>query len=296
MKRTKESVQTMTKDNPFIEDISKLSGEAMQMRFINIERVLDYRWERNPKAHDLGGIYRSIEKNGFRDFPAWDKNLINLGGVEGAFVYGNGRIEALHWAWRLKEIHEGRMKASDKVEEAQAKDYPPPKGILFDDDGVWYIPCMFGLDSDSQADAEAFGVDHNILTATGGDLGIKELMSMFDQSALADIMGDVLSNESEFITLDGHDFEGLQQYLAKPAFDSGNAQDGVGTDGESGGQTVTPPSAIRMVQLFFNEVTIKEFADNVAIAKTFFGLEDLTDVVLAAVALAAKEAKEDYVD
>ena len=113
-------------------------------------------------------LAESIQRHGFRDPPAFDPNL-NEG--RGGVVEGNGRAEVLR-----------SMRESGG---------PPPRGVALDKDGEWLVPVMFGLDSRSQAQAEAYGVDHNALTLGGSGLGFEDLIQLFDEESLQALLRDV---------------------------------------------------------------------------------------------------------
>jgi hypothetical protein len=95
---------------------------------------------RNPKAHSLPDIARSIGRFGVVDLPVVDERT-------GRLVAGHGRLEAL--------------------EAAKAAGEQPPDGIEARD-GAWLVPVVRGWSSRSDADAEAAGVALNHLTELGG--------------------------------------------------------------------------------------------------------------------------------
>lgn len=107
---------------------------VLSIRYIPLAQAKP--WDRNPKAHDLSLLIRSIQEHGFRDAPIFDETL-------GAIVAGNGRIEA------LTRMHDTGLEA--------------PLGVRVTKKGEWEVPIQFGISSDSVAQAEAFGVDHNNL-------------------------------------------------------------------------------------------------------------------------------------
>lgn len=181
----------------FIDNTDNLQGDTTTTRYIPIDKIMDMRWVDNPKLHDLQAIWQSIERNGFRDRPAWDSNLTPVEGEHGsgAILFGNGRIEALHWGWKNQQ---------DK-----------PQGILEDDKGLWYVPVEFGLDSASEVQAQAFGIDHNSLTMSGGDFEASDIWRMYDREVLAELGERIASSDNgvEPITLDGDSLGALQRYI-----------------------------------------------------------------------------------
>lgn len=142
------------------EAVSGSGYERLTLRYIPLTQAR--RWDDNPKRHDLDALVRSIETHGFGDPPKFDTRL-------GALVYGNGRTEALE-----------RMRQAGKE---------PPRGIGVLDDGEWAIPVIFGVDAESRAAAVAFAIDHNNLVL-GGDLGIEEMLGMWDEQGLQRVLAD----------------------------------------------------------------------------------------------------------
>lgn len=117
--------------------------DELRVEYVPLSTVV--LWDRNPKRHDIGGIVQSIERYGFKDPPKFEPKL-NDG--KGGIVEGNGRTVCL-----AMMRDEGR---------------DPPRGILLND-GDWAVPVLFGVDAESERAAEAYAVDHNNLTMTGGD-------------------------------------------------------------------------------------------------------------------------------
>ncbi|MEM7481071.1 MAG: ParB N-terminal domain-containing protein [Acidobacteriota bacterium] len=136
-----------------------MAEEKLELRYVPLAQAR--RWDDNPKKHDLEALVRSIETHGFGDPPKFDSTL-------GALVYGNGRTEALE-----------RMRAAGKE---------PPRGVGLLDEDEWAVPVIFGVDAESRAAAVAFAIDHNHLTLLGGGLGIEDLVQIWDEEALQDLL------------------------------------------------------------------------------------------------------------
>lgn len=157
-----------------------MTTEKLTLRYIPLSQAT--RWEANPKRHDLNALIRSIELHGFGDPPKYDATL-------GGLVYGNGRTEALE-----------RMHAEGK---------PAPRGVAIDEDGTWLVPVIFGVDAPSKDAAAAWAVDHNNLTLMGSNLGVAEMLSMWDEAALVEVL-DGLDDPAELLaSLDGPDIDAL---------------------------------------------------------------------------------------
>lgn len=164
---------------------ANLTGDQIAIRYVDINKAAF--WDRNPKLHDIGGIVRSLELHGFRDAPIYDQNL-NDG--SGGIVAGNGRTAALVFM--------------------KSQGITLPRGVAVDKDGNWYMPVQFGIDADSLASAEAFGVDHNNLTLTGGDLTLFDIEKIWDQEALHAMLENIASEDhSPLASLDRDDIDML---------------------------------------------------------------------------------------
>lgn len=158
--------------------------DRLALRYVPLETL--ELWDRNPKLHDLDRLAESIRRHGFRDPPAFDPAL---NGGRGGVVQGNGRAQVLR-----------------SMEE---RGDSPPRGIAQDDEGRWLMPVLFGLDSRSQAQAEAYGVDHNALTLGGSGFGFEELVQLFDEQALQDLLRDAPDAGDLLVSLNIADVDAL---------------------------------------------------------------------------------------
>lgn len=139
-----------------------MSDERLTLEYIPLSQAR--RWDENPKRHDLEALVRSIETHGFGDPPKFDSTL-------GALVYGNGRTEAL--------------------ERMQEDGNEPPRGIGVTENGEWAVPVVFGVDAESREAAVAFAVDHNNLTLMGGGLDVEDLLQIWDEESLQQVLGEI---------------------------------------------------------------------------------------------------------
>ena len=167
--------------------------EKLKLRYVPLAQAK--LWDDNPKLHDIGGLMRSIELHGFGDPPKYDAQLEGL-------VYGNGRTEALE---RIRQ--EGKE---------------PPRGILKLVDGEWAVPIIFGVDAASKAAAVAFAIDHNNLTLLGGNLGFTELLALWDEEGLQQVLTSFPDAGALLASLDASDVDSL---LNGPDFEPVGAED-----------------------------------------------------------------------
>jgi hypothetical protein len=161
--------------------------DRLELRYIPLAQAR--RWDDNPKRHDLDALVRSITTHGFGDPPKYDATLE-------ALVYGNGRTEALE-----------RMRKAGKE---------PPRGIGVLDDGEWAVPVILGVDAKSSAAAVAFAIDHNNLTLLGGNLKIEDVLGIWDEEGLRQILEDAHDAGALLASMDGDDLDSL---LGGPSFD-----------------------------------------------------------------------------
>jgi hypothetical protein len=120
--------------------MADLTGDLLTLRYVTLDQALAWRWDDNPKKHDLDGLAASIQAHGFRDPSLYDSTLPGI-------PAGNGRLAAL--------------------DQLRSTGDSAPRGIGLDADGVWHVPVIFGVDAPSQTAALQFGIDHNNLTVVG---------------------------------------------------------------------------------------------------------------------------------
>jgi hypothetical protein len=174
-----------------------LTDERLEIRYVPLDTVV--LWDKNAKRHDIAGISDSIRRHGFRDAPIFDASL-------GALVAGNGRTGILR--------------------QMQVNGEPPPRGVIVDKKGRWLVPVQFGIDADSASAAAAFAVDHNNLTATGGDLGLFEVAKMWDDDGYRAILADLEAAAALPVTVSGDDYKLLFEAAQFPGSTVGDDQNG----------------------------------------------------------------------
>lgn len=109
----------------------------LNLRYVAVSLAISRRWERNFRVHDLPKIKESIRRQGFRN-PAIFDDTLNEG--EGGIAAGNGRVQAL-----------SEMKAAGE----------PAPDYIIEQQGEWYFPVIFGVASETLAQAEAYAIDDN---------------------------------------------------------------------------------------------------------------------------------------
>lgn len=110
----------------------------IRVEYIDLDEIVEA--DNNPKDHDLGVIYQSINRFGFN-------NPIILNDANGKLLVGHGRLQA------LKLIR-------DAGEDA-------PERIVVED-GCWQVPVIKGVNIDNPAEAQAYLLADNRLTELGG--------------------------------------------------------------------------------------------------------------------------------
>jgi hypothetical protein len=171
-------------------------AEALRLEYVPLTQVR--RWDRNPKPHDLGALVESFRRYGFKDPLKYEPEL---NGGDGGIVEGNGRTEAL-------------LAMETAGEE-------PPRGIALGEDGAWAVPVLMGVDAASQAEAEAYGLDHNSLTVLGGTFGPNWPLHLYNLDELTTVLHGLGSAELP-VPIDGDYLDGLlalsQDYLDDDGF------------------------------------------------------------------------------
>lgn len=137
---------------------SPMLGELLSLEWLRLDALVEM--EGNHKLHDIGAICASIRLHGFKDPMKWE-HLLN--GGEGGLVEGNGRLEA------LRAMYQG----GDAV----------PVGLKVDDDGMWKVPIVTGVDALTESEARVYGFDHNILTLGDRVKKLPQILKMFDAAA-----------------------------------------------------------------------------------------------------------------
>jgi DNA modification methylase len=164
---------------------TKSAKNALNIKYIPLERVR--RWDRNPKPHDLGALIQSFGRYGFKDPMKFEPTL---NGGEGGIVEGNGRSEALE------------VMFEDDPKQA-------PDGIGVARDGSWRVPVLFGVDAKSEAEAEAYAIDHNALTVMGGNFGPGWEQKLYNLDELLPVAVDLGKLDQLPVSIDPDDLDML---------------------------------------------------------------------------------------
>ncbi len=158
-------------------------SDRLRLEYIPLSQAV--LWDKNPKAHDIGGIVESIRRYGFKDPPKFEPAL---NGGRGGFAEGNGRTIALRMMRQQGE--------------------QPPRGIAVTENGEWAIPVLFGVDAESEAAAQAYAIDHNNLTMAGGEFAAWDMARMWDDS-YTDLLQELAAEDWLPVSVDGDDLDAL---------------------------------------------------------------------------------------
>ena len=112
--------------------------QMIRVEYIDLDEIVEA--DNNPKDHDLGVIYQSINRFGFN-------NPIILNDANGKLLVGHGRLQA------LKMIRDAGEDAPDRI-------------VV--EDGCWQVPVIKGVNIDNPAEAQAYLLADNRLTELGG--------------------------------------------------------------------------------------------------------------------------------
>ena len=156
-------------------------ADDFRMTWMSLSDARHRLWQENPKLHDLQTLITSFERYGFRDPPSLDQTLVAVNGGQGAFVEGNGRVEAL-----AQMYDEGR---------------DPPPGIVLDG-GEWMLPVHFGLDALNPDEALAYALDHNNTTLLGGEMDASATIEMYDRERYVSLLEHLEVQDARLVSLD----------------------------------------------------------------------------------------------
>ena len=103
--------------------------------------------DNNPKDHDLGVLYQSMQRFGFT-------NPIIMNESTGKLLAGHGRLQT------LQMMKDNGEKAPDRIQ--------VQKDIEDDRIEFWYVPVLYGISMSNVAEAQAYLIADNRLTELGG--------------------------------------------------------------------------------------------------------------------------------
>jgi len=161
-------------------------SDTLTVEYWPLSRVVKKRWTRNAKLHDIGKLCESIERYGFRDPIGYDATL-------DAFAEGNGRAEAL-----TALMARGPVKGKPW----------PPRGIQNGSGSEWQVPILVGVDARTKYEAEAYALDHNNLTISGGDFSALDMARMWDAN-LNQVLLDLAANDTFSVVMDSDTVDAL---------------------------------------------------------------------------------------
>jgi hypothetical protein len=176
--------------------------KVLRIEYVRLNEAIELLWKKNPKLHAISDLAESFKKHGFRDAPAFDTNLQE----GGAIVDGNGRVETLRWMYDQEQ--------------------KPPIGIMLDDkDGMWYVPIQFGVDAPSQAAAESYALDCNLLVMAGGrDFTTHDYARLWDEERYVALLQDLARVEELPVGVDGDDLDALLSITPKSSSEQGEGE------------------------------------------------------------------------
>lgn len=210
---------TKTKSSPAprAKKSTPVAPDMLRLEYVALETVTA--WEKNPKKHDIGAIWESIQKHGLKDPPKFEPKL---NGGKGGIVEGNGRSHVLR--------------------EMRAAGENPPRGVVEAPGGSdWLIPVLFGVDAKSERAAEAYGVDHNNLVLSGGDFSGFDISKLWDANAYAELLADLANGQELPVSVDGEDVDDLIARLAGDESVPGSAAGGGNYDSFEQEQKIVKP-------------------------------------------------------
>jgi len=119
--------------------------DSLEIRYEDLDDIIGA--DNNPKDHDLGVLYQSMQRFGFT-------NPIIMNESTGKLLAGHGRLQTLQM---MKDNGEDAPKRIDVV-----------KDIEDDRIETWYVPVLYGVSIDNVSEAQAYLIADNRLTELGG--------------------------------------------------------------------------------------------------------------------------------
>ena len=119
--------------------------DSLEIRYEDLDDIVSA--DNNPKDHDLGVLYQSMQRFGFT-------NPIIMNESTGKLLAGHGRLKTLQM---MKDNGEDAPKRIDVV-----------KDIEDDRIETWYVPVLYGVSIDNLSEAQAYLIADNRLTELGG--------------------------------------------------------------------------------------------------------------------------------
>jgi hypothetical protein len=178
------------------ETLKAANPDELQLVYAHLDELAEKFLQGNPKRHDIGQLWDSMQRYGFRDPLAYDQSL-NDG--EGGIVEGNGRLETLIWA-----SNNGQK---------------PPRGIKLDKAGAWYVPLILGCDARDMSEAVAYSFDHNTMVLSGGEFTALDAKNLYDPESYVALLEELAKTSNLPLTVDGGDLDLLIEQLQVPNFE-----------------------------------------------------------------------------
>ena len=119
--------------------------DSFEIRYEDLDDIVSA--DNNPKDHDLGVLYQSMQRFGFT-------NPIIMNESTGKLLAGHGRLQTLQM---MKDNGEDAPKRIDVV-----------KDIEDDRIETWYVPVLYGVSIENVSEAQAYLIADNRLTELGG--------------------------------------------------------------------------------------------------------------------------------
>tara|TARA_R100000329_G_scaffold44633_1_gene41690 strand:+ start:317 stop:991 length:675 start_codon:yes stop_codon:yes gene_type:complete len=119
--------------------------DSLEIRYEDLDDIVSA--DNNPKDHDLGVLYQSMQRFGFT-------NPIIMNESTGKLLAGHGRLQTLQM---MKDNGEDAPKRIDVV-----------KDIEDDRIETWYVPVLYGVSIENVSEAQAYLIADNRLTELGG--------------------------------------------------------------------------------------------------------------------------------
>lgn len=167
-----------------LDELRRLGGRKMSehrliaIDYMPLSEAVSCITRRNHKLHAIEEMAASFQEYGFVDPPSFEPSL---NGGEGGFKHGNGRVEALQLSYERGDA--------------------PPRGVKVAEDGEWLVPILRGNAIGDEVAAEAYAIDHNNLTLSGGQFTIEEMARLYDFDEYAEHLEEIYDAGGNLVTV-----------------------------------------------------------------------------------------------
>lgn len=218
--------------------------DELKLEYLRLDNLMPTK--ENAKLHDLQMLAESFYEHGFKvPIVVWqNKKTFQI-------LAGHGRVETLLFLLQQER--------------------PLPKGILEDEDGMWMVPSILGVDPEDLESALGFLVDDNNLTMLGGNFTHLDISRAWDREKYIKLLTKAVAKTK---TVDHNDLQLLIE-IDKQQIPTEDEE-----EAETFDQFGNKETAFRTVLIFSTEDKKEEFVQWVKGQRDFMADSYTGDLVL----------------